>query len=376
MSEWAQAALGSPPHSYAFDGMDVMDYLDHVEESAVADFARKHPDAQGKGLAGGLQAKPSRAKNLAWAARALGHCPGALAPAVQKVAKSKRRGKPVIALSLRAQACLERVAESGETEFIRAAAGAWAGAGLTALRTCNMQRSKVTAVRGPIVYGVCDLDAKLGEDVQNARPLWTSAHGVHGTRAWLDAILASAPPEYKATGSMPPYFFRANNAPENDGEVDLARATAYVTPPKAERWGATHGPETSSRAIGALRWILRVCGGFDKATARLFCGHSPKKFLPTVGRSSCMPKPQINEIGAWSGSESQAVAASSQPTSNIHASNAMESMGDVYSAEGAEAVVPAIMEAAIGHARNALSTTAEHQLPMVGGWGMLAPSMA
>ena len=102
-------------------------------------------------------------------------------------------------------------------------------------------------------------------------------------------------------------------------------------------------------------------------------GHSAKHVLPNVARARCEPKPVVNEVGKWSGSVAQlATASAAAPPS--HGEHPVSEMGDRYSQEAADEIVPAIIERQVAAVRRLVTRVggAEH-LPHSGGWSLLEP---
>ena len=117
----------------------------------------------------------------------------------------------------------------------------------------------------------------------------------------------------------------------------------------------------------------------SSAAAASATKHSSKHVLPNVSRGRCEPPPVTNEVGKWSGSIAQAADASAvaMPHSAATAASHQEPMGDVYSSEAADEIVPAIMERQVAAVRSLIARLGgpEH-LPEVGGWGLLEPASA
>ena len=115
------------------------------------------------------------------------------------------------------------------------------------------------------------------------------------------------------------------------------------------------------------------------AAAIVATKHSSKHVLPNVSRGRCEPEPVTNEVGKWSGSIAQAADASAVtlPRQTAAAQSHHESMGDTYSSEAADEVVPAIMERQVAAVRSLIARLGgpEH-LPELGGWGLLEPASA
>jgi len=212
------------------------------------------------------------------------------------------------------------------------------------------QRSRLHSVRGGVVHGACDLDAKIGAAEQTGKPFWTSERDVRGSRAWLDALSVMLG---GVKGEC--YMLRATNSPTGDP----FRATAW-----------RDKEETSARARVALRALLQVGpGAVSLAIAAPMGMQSGKRFLPNVGRGAGTPRPELNEIGAWAGSRAQGARVETAPEA---ASEAAHEMAGLYSREAADEVVPGIMEAHVEMCRALIRRVGLEGLPEVGGWSMFA----
>ena len=111
--------------------------------------------------------------------------------------------------------------------------------------------------------------------------------------------------------------------------------------------------------------------------ARKFTTHSTKHVYPNIGRGRLEPEAAVNELGKWSGSIAQAATASASVGPSLAhrpPTSGGDSMGDLYSSEAADEVVPAIVERQTAGVRALVARLggAEH-LPDEGGWGLLQP---
>ena len=361
-------ALGQQVH-----GHDVLAFLNGVESKARADAQARARRREARGLPAGRSADAMGCTARTGASRALrflAHklfepiCVDAVAVKRGDKARGRRRGKPAASLSMRMTCNLEDAARHAPTEFERGFSGGAAAMVHFALRYVNAQRSRVVGASGGVVRGVCDLDAKIAESEQNPRPMWAAERGFLG-RADHWAALARSLEGVESLGV-------------------LVRDTDSVNgdPALATRWlRADEEYEMSgARFCCALKASLtRGRYPVSSAAAASATKHSSKHVLPNVSRGRCEPPPVTNEVGKWSGSIAQAADASAvaMPHSAATAASHQEPMGDVYSSEAADEIVPAIMERQVAAVRSLIARLGgpEH-LPEVGGWGLLEPASA
>jgi hypothetical protein len=362
LQRWGTEHNMSEPDCLDFDGISVSEYLEDVDLKARKEFSAAHPDADPEQrLAGGSQAKMARFRYLRFAQLNAFIPIRCDAAPVKRQCKTKRQGKACVSISLRAQCVMERAAGEADSVFTRGVAGGLAATGLLTLRHANARRTLIKKFQHGILFAVCDLDAKISDSEQNPRPCWTSERGVLGNRAWIDAILEAYKGIKFEPNALPSFLVRAYNAPmiktPQGPMLDLSRATAW----KGEV------AESSARTIAALRWILHTIGGFPLPSLTDLGTHSHKHFLPNVARSREESSEAVNEIGKWSGSEAQAADARKIKAASV-VQHSQLSMGDTYSAEGAEFVVPSIVERQIAACRAVCQLTPEASLPLRQGW--------
>lgn len=352
--------LGDPVY-----GQDVVAFLTHVDRSARTHMLARNARHEARGghvpdcPANGCTAENGARRGLRFLALKLHDNIAVTGVAVNRRAKNKgrRRGKPAASLSMRVTCNMEWHAKHAPTQFERAFAGAVACSAHLCLRFVNAQRARIKSRSLGVVRGVCELDAKLSESEQNPRPMWASLLGFLGLTSHWDAMAigtADCPDEA--------VFFRGTDSP-----TDLSRATRWLSP-------AEDGFEMSRQTYLRCLVPLATSGPYSVPLiiARKLTTHSTKHLLANVGRARSEPEAAVNELGKWSGSLAQAATASAvvgpsgPPTS--------EPMGDAYSAEAADEVVPGIIERQVAGVRALVARLggAEH-LPHEGGWAMLQP---
>ena len=339
-------------------GNIVTRYMDTRHDAAlrkhIEKYRRKGIDPP-NGSAAVHAARGALATKLKWLAVSMHFRIDVSCTAAKKALRRARRtaAQPAPSLSPRMVINLSLQCEEGASEFVRGHAGGFTAQIMFALRMINAQRSAVTAVANGVVYGECDLDAKLSTGQQSGRQMWATERDCRGSNTWLRALAAML--SAGSDSSAEHFFIRATNSPTGD-------------PHLATEW--RDGPETAARSRASLCALLSTGrGAVPAATAAAMTGHSSKHVLPNVGRALHLASPEINEIGRWAGSRGQrATAADAGPD----ATAAADACPQIYSAEAANEVVPMIMEKVVSALRRLASTTDVAALPDTGGWSLLA----
>ena len=276
-------------------------------------------------------------------------CGGRTAP--RKYAKGTAEPRALRHLELLA-------ADNSQSSMVRASAGQAACGGNCCLRYENLQRCGKWRVRGAFLMGVCAADYKKAIENCLWRDLCGTLYGVSGTAEWAHWMISSL---HGVEDEM--YVLRETNSPSGDASL----ASCFL-----------NGPMTHDRAIKMLRALLRTPLMYRGRRETLdlspydlkhFTYKWLRRFLPALCRTLGEKEEDVNEIGAWAGSEAEHVHRSDLERATGQATAARHDCARLYSTDGAAARVPFIMERNSSIVRRVF---ASHAVPAVGGLATIA----